>query len=120
MAIKLKLNSQEILDKVFPSAPRGYDAFSVDEYLDKIIKDYVLVEENVLEDASYVAKLLDDIDKLKKEKQDLEIEVGKYKERFSNIKESDNVTVDNINLIKTINKYERFLYNLGYNPKEIK
>ena len=120
MAIKLKLTSQEILDKVFPSAPRGYDPFLVDEYLDKIIKDYLLVEENVLEDASYVAKLLADIEKLKKDLTDVKVELGKYQERFSNIKESDNVTIDNMNLIKTINKYEKFIYRLGYNPKDIK
>lgn len=120
MAIKLELNSKEILDKVFPGVPRGYDPFIVDEYLDKIIKDYLTVEANILEDSDVVKKLSDEIEELKKKKQELEIELGKYKERFSNIKASDNVTTDNIDLIKKVNKYERFLYNLGYNPKEIK
>ena len=120
MAIKLVLSSQEILDKVFPGAPRGYDPFIVDEYLDKIIKDYLLVEANVLEKTDYVENLLRENEKLKKEKQELEIELGKYKERFSNIKASDNVTTDNMELLKTINRYEKFIYNLGYNPKTIK
>ena len=44
------------------------------------------------------------VESLKKENQKLEIELGKYKERFSNIKASDEVTSDNINLIKQINK----------------
>ena len=120
MAIKLGLTSKEILDKVFPGVPRGYDPFMVDEYLDKVIKDYLLVENNVLEDKSFVTGLYEQIEKLKKEKQELEIELGKYRERFSNIKASDNVTSDNMNLIKTINKYEKFIYQLGYNPKSIK
>lgn len=120
MAIKLTLTAKEILDKSFPGVPRGYDPLLVDEFLDKIIKDYVTVENNVLDEASVIAKLTQEVEKLKKEKQDLEIENGKYKERFSNIKATDNVTADNIDLIKKINKYEKFIYQMGYNPKNIK
>lgn len=120
MAIKLNLNSQEILDKKFPAVPRGYDPLLVDEYLDKVIKDYSTVESNVLEEASTIAKLKEEIEKLKKENQDLKIENGKYQERFSNIKATDNVTADNIDLLKKINRYETFLYKMGYNPNNIK
>lgn len=120
MAIKLTLTAKEILDKSFPGVPRGYDPLLVDEFLDKIIKDYVTVENNVLDEASVIAKLTQEVERLKKEKQDLEIENGKYKERFSNIKATDNVTADNIDLIKKINKYEKFIYQMGYNPKNIK
>lgn len=120
MAIKLTLTAKEILDKSFPGVPRGYDPLLVDEFLDKIIKDYVTVENNVLDELSVIAKLTQEVEKLKKEKQDLEIENGKYKERFSNIKATDNVTADNIDLIKKINKYEKFIYQMGYNPKNIK
>jgi len=120
MAIKLLLNSKEILEKKFAGAPRGYDPIAVDEFLDKIINDYLLIEKNILEDASYVQGLLDTIERLKKEKSDLEIELGRYKERFSNIKASDNVTTDNMELLKKVNKYERFIYRIGYNPKDIK
>ena len=120
MALKLVMTSQTILEKVFPSAPRGYDAFLVDEFLDGIIKDYITVENNYLTSKEELDSLNKSIEKLKKEKQDLEIELGKYKERFANIKEGDNVTTDNMDLLKKINKYETFIYKMGYNPKTIK
>lgn len=120
MAIKLSLKAQEILDKTFPAVPRGYDPLLVDEYLDRIIKDYQVVENNVLEEVSTIEKLQQEIEKLKQEKYELEIENGKYKERFSNVKPTDNVTTDNFDLLKKINKYETFLYKMGYNPNTIK
>ena len=49
MAIKLVLSSEEIYNKVFPIAPRGYDAFEVDEYLDKI-KD---LDERIISEKQY-------------------------------------------------------------------
>lgn len=120
MAIKLTLSSKEILEKTFPGAPRGYDPFLVDEYLDQIIKDYLQVETNFLMKKEEIDALNAKLEKLNKEKQDLEIELGKYKERFSNIKATDVVTSDNLDLIKKINKYETFIYKMGYNPHTIK
>ena len=120
MAIKLTLSSKEILEKTFVGAPRGYDPFLVDEYLDQIIKDYLVVENNFLMKKEEIDALNAKLEKLNKEKQDLEIELGKYKERFSNIKTTDVVTPDNIELIKKINKYEKFIYKMGYNPHTIK
>ena len=42
--LKLKLTSKEILNKIFPPSDRGYNAFSVDEFLDKVLEDYRTVE----------------------------------------------------------------------------
>ena len=120
MAVKLTLSSKEILEKVFPGAPRGYDPLKVDEYLDAIIKDYIEIESNYLVTKEEYDALNAKVEALNKEKQKLEIELGKYKERFSNIKASDTVTSDNMDLIKKINKYETFIYKLGYNPHTIK
>lgn len=120
MAIKLALSSKEILEKVFPGSPRGYDPFLVDEFLDKVLKDYLEVENNFLMKKEEIDALNQKVELLNKEKQKLEIELGKYKERFSNIKASDNVTTDNMDLIKKINKYETFIYKMGYNPHTIK
>lgn len=117
--IKLKLTSSQILDQVFPGKPRGYDPLVVDQYLDKIIQDYVTVESNVLMMKKEVDDLIAKIKDLEKEKLSLEIELGKYKSRFANIKETDNVTSDNIDLLKKINAYERFLYQHGFNPNDI-
>ena len=120
MAVKLTLSSKQILEKVFPGAPRGYDPLKVDEFLDAILKDYIEVENNFLMKKEEIDALNAKVEALKREKQALEIELGKYKERFSNIKASDNVTADNMNLIKKINKYETFIYKMGYNPHTIK
>ena len=49
MAIKLFLNSQTIINHVFPVVTRNaYDATEVDRFLDSIIQDYKLVEANAL------------------------------------------------------------------------
>ena len=92
----------------------------MDEFLDKVLKDYLEVENNFLMKKEEIDALNQKVELLNKEKQKLEIELGKYKERFSNIKASDNVTTDNMDLIKKINKYETFIYKMGYNPHTIK
>ena len=120
MAIKLVMSAQEILDKTFPGCPRGYDPFLVDEFLDSIIRDYQSIESNVLSSKEEIEAMENKIKKLEEEKRNLEIELGKYQERFANIKDSDNVTHDNMDLIKKINKYEKFIFKMGYNPHTIK
>lgn len=120
MAINLTLNSQKILEKVFPGATNGYNPLLVDEFLDQVISDYLLVEQSILMDQKQVDALNKKISELEEKIKNLEIENEKYKIRFSNIKENDNVTLDNIELVKKINKYEKFIYNHGYNPQSIK
>ena len=120
MAPKLTKTSQEILEKKFDGAPRGYNPLQVDEFLDSIIKDYLIIESNVLANKEDIDKLKEQVAKLKEDKQKLEIELGKYKERFANLKPSDNVTSDNLELLKKINRYETFLYRMGYDPNTIK
>ena len=117
--LKLNLTSKEILNKLFAPSDKGYNAYDVDEFLDKIIQDYKLVEDNVLLlNKEFEEKDLK-IKKLEEEKSALEIELGKYKARFSNIKAEDNVTTDNIELLKRINLLEKALYNAGIDPSKI-
>ncbi len=120
MAIKLKLNSKEILEMKFPNVPRGYDPLYVDEYLDKIIRDYKTVETNYLVENTEVDSLNARIAALEKELQELKIENEKYASRLKDINENDNVTIDNIDLVKRINVLEKFLYQHGYIPSQIK
>lgn len=120
MAIKLTLNSEKILEKVFPSTRNGYDPFEVDSFLDSVLADYRTIENNLLIEKSKYDSLESKIKTLESKIKSLEIENERYKARFANIKESDNVTLDNIDLVKKINKYESFLYKLGYNPHTIK
>ena len=120
MAIRLVLSSKEILNKVFKGVPRGYDPDEVDQYLDKIIKDYERVENNVLMTNEENQRLLARIQELEKKNESLEIEIGKFKTKYAKIKPTDNVTDDNINLIKRINTLETFLWQNGFNPDRIK
>lgn len=118
--IKLKLSSNAILDKKFQATSRGYNPLEVDTFLDTIISDYMVVESNVLALKRDVDNLISKINDLEKQKRVLEVENGRYRTRFANIKESDNVTSDNIEYIKRINALEKFLWEKGYNPKDIK
>ena len=120
MAIKLLLTSKDILEKEFRGSPRGYDALEVDEFLDKVLADYHMIEANSLMEKKEIDSLNEKIKELTKIKNDLEIENGKLNARFSNIKESDDVNSSNMELIKKINKYEKFLYNHGFPPETIK
>ena len=120
MAIKLNLNSKEILETKFPNVPRGYDPLYVDQYLDKVIRDYKLVEMNYLVESSEIDSLKAKISSLEQELEKLTIENEKYASRLKGISENNNVTVDNIDLMKRISVLEKFLYQHGYNPTTIK
>ena len=120
MPLKLKLTSQAILDKKFPGSTPGYNPLQVDEYIDKIIKDYRFVEENCLILKKDYDELNARIEKLEEENKQLSIENLKFKGRLSNVKEADNVTSENIDLLKRINSLEKFIYEKGYDPTKIK
>ena len=120
MAIKLTLNSKEILEKEFANVPRGYDPLSVDEFLDKIRRDYKVVEANFLVERRDIENLRDKINRLEAENNDLKIKVSQYEGRLKDIKDTDVVSMDNIELIKKINRYEKFLYQHGFIPDNIK
>lgn len=118
--MKLSLTSFDILNKTFTSSPRGYSPFEVDEYLDKILLDYRLIETNQLISKKELDEKEMKIKDLEEKVKSLEIENGKLSSKFKNIKDSDNVTSDNINLIQRINVLEKWIYNHGGNPKNIK
>ena len=121
MAVKLFLNSQTIINHVFPvTSKNSYDATEVDKFLDVIIQDYRLVETSTLIQTKELEALKLKNKQLEKDKRNLEVELEKYKARFANIKSDDNVTTDNIEYIGRINTLERFLWAHGFNPDTIK
>ena len=121
MAVKLFLNSQTIINHVFPvTSKNSYDATEVDKFLDVIIQDYRLVETSTLMQTKEYEALKTKNKQLEKDKRTLEVELEKYKARFANIKSDDNVTTDNIEYISRINTLERFLWAHGFNPDTIK
>ena len=121
MALKLFLNAQTIVNHVFPILHKNaYDATEVDKFLDIVIKDYQLMERNTIVNTKEYNTLLNKCKTLEKQKRDLEVELEKYKSRFDNIKSTDNVTSDNIDLLRKLNLYEKYLWAHGVNPDTIK
>ena len=121
MALKLFLNSETIMNHLFKVVGKNaYDAAEVDKFLDSIIKDYKKVEENTLVLKKEYENVIAKNRALEQEKRSLEVELEKYKARFANIKASDNVTNDNIELVRRINSLEKFLWAHGFNPDTIK
>ncbi len=119
MAIKLKLNSEEILNYKFRNVPRGYDALEVDMFIDKIIKDYLTVEKDGLVSQVELDAANTKIAQLEKENSKLAIENEKLKAKASLIT-GKNVNSDNVKILKRIDALERFLYKKGINPDDIK
>ena len=98
----------------------GYDSLEVDTFLDKILEDYKFLERNEILLKEELEDLMKKITELTEDKKQLEIELSKYKSRFQNIKVSDNVTTENIELLKKINVYEKALYERGIDPTKLK
>ena len=120
MAVKLVLNSEQVLNKVFQGSTPGYNPLEVDEFLDKVLKDYHTVEENALLYAREYKDMKEKMSELSAENKRLNLENIKLKSRFQNIKQSDYVTTDNMDLIMRINVLEQFLYDHGFDPTKVK
>ncbi|NLB48467.1 MAG: DivIVA domain-containing protein [Erysipelotrichia bacterium] len=121
MALKLFLNSKTILEYTFPLAKaNAYNAEEVDRFLDMVIEDYKVAEANAIISLDEYNSIKEKVKTLEKDKRQIEVELEKYKARFINIKTSDNVTTDNIELVKRINALEKFLWSNGFNPNTIK
>ena len=85
-----------------------------------VLQDYKVVEANVLLSSKEFESLKEKNKLLESEKRKIEVELERYKVRFTNINPSDNVTTDNIELVRKINALEKFLWAHGYNPDTIK
>ena len=121
MAVKLFLNSQTIVNHVFPLVYKNaYDATEVDKFLDVVLQDYRLVESSTLVVTKEYEALLAKHKALEAEKRKIEVELEKYKAKFANIKSADGVTTDNIELVRRISALETFLWAHGFNPDTIK
>ena len=117
---KLKITSKELLDKQFRGVRNGYDPLEVDIFLDQILSDYRMLESLKLLTTSEHNELINRLSELEEKNKQLEIENASMRSKFSNIKKTDFVTKDNIDLIKRINSLEKFLFENGYDPSKIK
>ena len=118
MEDRLELNPEKILQKKFEKNVKGYNANEVDEFLDVIIRDYVLFAKYKHSCDGYIATLEGQIAKLDKKNKEIEVENYQMKKRLDGIKSSDNVSKENIGYLQKINKYENFLHAHGFNPKD--
>ncbi len=116
--MELKLNAKEILDKAFTKNVKGYNALEVDEFLDIIIKDYQRVQRYTREMNILNQALEKEVNKLKSEVKNLELDNARLNSITKNIKADDEVSVSNIDLIKRINYLEELCYSNGISPNK--
>lgn len=120
MDIKLTLSKQDLLSKVFTvGANNCYNALEVDEFLDSIIKDYATVEKNVLISQSELDALNQHIADLEAKVKSLEINNASLNNKYAGLK-TNGLNDDNLGLLKRISVLEKFLWNHGYYPDQIK
>lgn len=119
--IPINLSSQEIYDTQFKVLiTNAYDAYEVDEFLDRIISDYEKIEANYLVEKKFIDSLIQENNNLKKRNDELQIIVQSYQARYDRVNDHPEANVDNIHLLKKIDKLEKHLWKLGVNPNTIK
>lgn len=120
MPIKLQYTSSEILNKEFKIENLGYESIEVDKFLDSIIRDYLLVENNYLVEKNLLDKIKEENTQLKSKLKTLEIENASLRNKLKLYEENPNASKDNLDLIKRISTLEKYLYNHGVRPDTIK
>ncbi|MFA6755942.1 MAG: DivIVA domain-containing protein [Bacilli bacterium] len=116
--MKLKLTSNDILNKEFDKNVKGYDALEVDKFLDQVLEDYRVIDDVVGNLNLQIRNLKSENDELTK-KMDL-IESQKEKEKHQSFRTTSYSHLDNLELLKKISAYESKLYELGVDPSKIK
>ena len=115
----ISLNSQKILMQVFTPDVKGYDADQVDEFLDRVAKDYAAFEAYYNDSKKYIVDLETQLRKARETASAYEVENARLNKRLAGIKDSDNVTSGNIDLLQRINRLEMVLYQHGVDPRKI-
>lgn len=100
---KLNLTVQEILDKQFNVDFKGYSANEVDAFLDVVLEDYQIYEENIEVLKSEIESLKTEIDYLAKEKLELE-----SKQRVIDL--SNTTSYSSVDLLKRVARLEEEVY----------
>ncbi len=101
---KLNLTPEEILDKEFDVDFKGYAPSEVDSFLDKILEDYQIMEENVQQLLDAVAKLQNQVKELTN--RNIELEGRKVAFDLSNT-----TSYSSVDILKRISRLEEQVYN---------
>ena len=96
---KLNLTPNEILDKSFNVDFKGYSASEVDAFLDQVLEDYQIMEDNVQELLDLIANLQKEIKSLSAKNVELE---GKQKA----FDLSNTTSYSSVDLLKRISRLE--------------
>lgn len=119
MELKLNLDRDKIVDKEFKGKKAGYDALEVDKFLDLIVQDYLQFENYIKElneKISYTESLLS---VLKKKNNKLEMDNEILQAKMESIKDNDQVSLGNLDLLKKISKLEQKCYEAGISIEDI-
>ena len=101
---KLNLTPEEILNKEFNVDFKGYAPAEVDSFLDKILEDYQIMEENVQQLLDTVSALQDQIKDLTAK--NIELEGRKVAFDLSNT-----TSYSSVDILKRISRLEEQVYN---------
>ena len=99
----LNLTAKKIFNNQFGNVYNGYDSEQVDKFLDLIIEDYQIMEENVKELLDLVDQLQHEVKNLHSKNHQLETDVK--------INLANTTQYSNVDLLKRISRLEESLYN---------
>jgi DivIVA domain-containing protein len=120
MDLELQLNSRKVIDKEFKGVKNGYDPLEVDKFLDIVVQDYLKMERASLEFKTNLEELQKTLKIYKDRLDKLEIDNAVLSKKMANISDNDNVSFNNIDLVKRIASLEQALSNAGIDPTKIK
>ena len=118
MANKLNYDSKSLLNIKFSPDRKGYDSLEVDQVLDKIINDYDTLIATINDLANKAEQQKSKIDQLKKEYDQVTLQLATLQKKFDALKRVSNVNGDNYTLVNKVAAYERVLHRKGINLKK--
>lgn len=101
---KLNLSPEEILNKEFNIDFKGYSPSEVDSFLDKILEDYQIMEDNIQQLLDAVSTLQDQVRELTAK--NVELEGRKMAFDLSNT-----TSYSSVDILKRISRLEEQFYN---------
>ena len=101
---RLNLTPEEILNKEFKVDFKGYDASEVDGFLDSVLEDYQIMEDNIQE-------LLDLISTLQEQVKELNAKNVELEGRKKAFDLSNTTQYSSVDILKRISRLEEEVYN---------
>ena len=101
---KLNLTPEEILNKEFNVDFKGYSPKEVDSFLDNVLEDYQIMEDNV-------QQLLDEKSKLEEQVKELTVRNIELEGRKMVFDLSNTTSYSSVYVLKRISRLEEMMYN---------